>query len=87
MQIVPQHPAYANPELTSSKLREYITSIVPDGDTEKAVVVIEKLTHLVEAPLRFPLHRITVKAGREKAKSLAETMDKYESWIENIYFT
>jgi hypothetical protein len=58
-----------------------------DGDTEKAVVVIEKLTHLDDPPLRLPLHRLAVRAGREKAKSLTETMDKYESWSENVYFT
>jgi hypothetical protein len=89
MKIVPQHPAYTNPELPGSKFREFMTSSIADGDTEKAVVVIEKLAHLVDAPLRFPLHRIAVEEGREKAKSLIETMDKYESWpgIEDIYFT
>ncbi|KAG0691659.1 NAD(P)-binding protein [Suillus ampliporus] len=77
----PQHPAYDNPELAGSKFPPV------DGDTEKAVVVIEKLTRLDEPPLRLPLHRGTIKAGREKAKSLIDTMDRYESWSENIYFT
>lgn len=85
--MVPQHSAYTNPELVGSKFREFMTSTLADGDTAKAVVVIEKLVHLVEAPLRFPLHRIAVKRGKEKGKSLIETMDKYESWIENVYFT
>ncbi|KAG1730273.1 NAD(P)-binding protein [Suillus paluster] len=87
MQLVPQHPAYANPELPGSKFRQFMTSTLADGDTEKAVVVIEKLTHLDEAPLRFPLHKLAVRAGREKGKSLIETMDRYESWTENVYFT
>jgi hypothetical protein len=64
-----------------------MTSTVADGDTEKAVVVIEKLTHLDDPPLRIPLHRLAVRAGREKVKSLAEIMDSYESWSENVYFT
>lgn len=72
MQLVPQHPAYADPELSGSKFRQYMTSTVADGDTEKAVVVIEKLTHLDDPPLRIPLHRLAVRAGREKVKSLAE---------------
>jgi hypothetical protein len=56
-----------------------------DGETEKVVVVIEKLTHLLDdPPLKLPLHRLAVRAGREKAKSLTETMDKYESWSENV---
>jgi len=87
MQVTPQHPAYSNPELASSKFREWATSTVADGDTKKAVELIEKLTHLDEVPLRLPLHRNAVRAGRDKAKSLAETMDRYESWTENVYFT
>ncbi|KAG1886622.1 NAD(P)-binding protein [Suillus subluteus] len=87
MQLVPQHPAYADPELPGSKFRQWMTSTLADGDTEKAVVVIEKLTHLDDPPLRIPLHRLAVGAGREKAKSLTETIDRYESWTENVYFT
>ncbi|KAG2062539.1 NAD(P)-binding protein, partial [Suillus decipiens] len=73
MQLVPQHPAYADPELLGSKTRQFMTSGQADGDTDKAVVVIEKLTHLDDSPLRFPLHRDAVRVGREKAKSLTET--------------
>ncbi|KAG1809700.1 NAD(P)-binding protein [Suillus subaureus] len=87
MELVPQHSAYADPELPGSKFRQYMTSTLADGDTEKAVVVIEKLTHLDDPPLRIPLHRIAVRAGREKAKSLTEIIDRYESWTENVYFT
>ncbi|KAG1848078.1 NAD(P)-binding protein [Suillus subalutaceus] len=87
MQLVPQHPAYADPELPGSKFRQWMTSTPADGDTEKAVAVIEKLTHLDDPPLRIPLHRLAVGAGREKAKSLTETIDRYESWTENVYFT
>ncbi|KAG2746904.1 NAD(P)-binding protein [Suillus brevipes Sb2] len=88
MQYAPQPPAYADPELPGSKFRQFMTTAsMADGDTEKAVVVIEKLTHLDDPPLRLPLHRLAVRAGREKAKSLTETMDKYESWSENVYFT
>ncbi|KAG2116842.1 NAD(P)-binding protein [Suillus clintonianus] len=87
MQILPQHPAYADPELPGSKFRHHMTSTLADGDTEKAVVVIEKLTHLDEPPLRLPLHKLAIGAVREKAKSLIETMDRYESWSEDVYFT
>ncbi|KAG2365233.1 NAD(P)-binding protein [Suillus spraguei] len=87
MQVVPQHPVYADPELLGSKFRQFMTSGLADGDTDKAVVVIEKLTHLDDPPLRFPLHRNAVRAGREKSKSLTEIMDKYESWSENVYFS
>ncbi|KAG2365228.1 NAD(P)-binding protein [Suillus spraguei] len=87
MQVVPQHPAYADPELPASTMRQFMTSGLHDGDTDKAVVVIEKLTHLDDPPVRFPLHRNAVRAGREKSKSLTEIMDKYESWSESVYFS
>ncbi|KAG2129184.1 NAD(P)-binding protein [Suillus bovinus] len=87
MQLVPQHPAYADPELPGSKLRQFMNLTLADGDTEKAAIVIKKLTHLDDPQLRFPLHRLAVRAGREKAKSLTETIDRYESWTENVYFT
>ncbi|KAG1730272.1 NAD(P)-binding protein [Suillus paluster] len=86
MDIRPQHPAYTNPELGGSKSRQWATSTLVDGDTEKAVVVIEKLTHLNEPPLRLLLHRDSVEAGREKAKNLTDNIDRYESWSENVYF-
>ncbi|KAG2088943.1 NAD(P)-binding protein [Suillus discolor] len=86
IQITIIEPGPFHPELPGSKFRQFMTSTVADGDTEKAVVVIEKLTHLDDPPLRIPLHRLAVRAGREKAKSLTETIDRYESWTENVYF-
>ncbi|KAG0697675.1 NAD(P)-binding protein [Suillus ampliporus] len=77
------HLGLANPELADSKPRQRVTL----GDPEKAVAVIEKLTHLDEPPLRLPLHRNAIAAGREKVKSLNDDMDRYESWSENVYFT
>ncbi|KAG2116839.1 hypothetical protein DEU56DRAFT_839771 [Suillus clintonianus] len=87
MQSSVQHPAYANPDLPGSKFREWAATNVVDGDPDKAVVVMEKLTHLDEAPMRLPLHRVAVRGGRAKATSLTETMDKYESWSEDVYCT
>ncbi|KAG1720814.1 hypothetical protein EDB19DRAFT_539188 [Suillus lakei] len=80
-----QHPAYTNPDLPGSKFREWASRNAGDGDPDKAVVVMEKLTHLDEAPMRLPLHRFALSVGRAKAASLIETVDKYESWSEDVY--
>ncbi|KAG1725519.1 NAD(P)-binding protein [Suillus lakei] len=73
------------PRLPGSKFREWASRNAGDGDPDKAVVVMEKLIHLDEAPMRLPLHRFALSVGRAKAASLIETVDKYESWSEDVY--
>jgi NAD(P)-dependent dehydrogenase (short-subunit alcohol dehydrogenase family) len=83
--ITPQHPAYANPDLPSSQSRQFIVSDNIDGDADKAVVAIEKLTHLDDVPMRLPLHRRVIVSTRDKIKSLTEDVNKFESWSEDLY--
>ncbi|KAG1842889.1 NAD(P)-binding protein [Suillus subalutaceus] len=65
-------PAYANPDLPGSKVRQFMASGNIDGDADKAVVAIEKLTHLDDVPMRLPLHRKV-------------DVNKFESWSEDLY--
>jgi hypothetical protein len=83
--LTSQHPAYANPELPSSQLRQFFSSGNIDGDVDKAVVVIEKLTHLDDVPMRLPLHRKVIASTRDKIKSLTEDLNKFESWSDDVY--
>ncbi|KAG1828597.1 NAD(P)-binding protein [Suillus subalutaceus] len=83
--LSPQHPAYANPDLPGSKVRQFIASGNIDGDADKAVVAIEKLTHLDDVPMRLPLHRKVVGSTRDKINSLTEDVNKFESWSEDLY--
>ncbi|KAF8551559.1 NAD(P)-binding protein [Imleria badia] len=82
----PQHPAYADPALRASQARKYFTATeLWDGDVTKAVVVIDKVSQLEDAPIRFPLHKKVVAALRDKAKGLSAVADKYESWNDDLY--
>lgn len=83
----PQHPAYADPDSRASQARKRIASSAKtfDGNTEKAAIVIEKVSRLEDPPVRFPLHRNVVASMREKAKGLLEVADRYESWNEDLY--
>ncbi|KAG1781249.1 NAD(P)-binding protein [Suillus placidus] len=83
--LTSQHPAYASPGLPSSKFRQFITSGNIDGDADKAVVAIEKLTHLDDVPMRLPLHRKVIVSTRDKIKILTKDADNFESWSEDLY--
>jgi NAD(P)-dependent dehydrogenase (short-subunit alcohol dehydrogenase family) len=79
------HPAYANPDLPGSQLRQFITSNNINGDADRAVVAIEKLTHLDDVPIRLPLHKKVVVSTRDKIKRLTEDVNSFESWSEDLY--
>ncbi|KAG2142958.1 NAD(P)-binding protein [Suillus clintonianus] len=83
--VAPQHPAYANPGLPGSQVRQFITSDNINGDADKAAVAIEKLSHLDEVPMRLPLHRKVIVSTRDKIKSLTEDVNNFESWSEDLY--
>ncbi|KAG2138416.1 NAD(P)-binding protein [Suillus bovinus] len=85
LRLISQHPAYTNPDLPSSQYRQFVASDNIDGDADKAVVAIEKLTHLDDVPMRLPLHRRVVVSAREKIKSLTEDVNNFESWSEDLY--
>lgn len=83
---VPPHPAYADPALPASQVRGFLeTPELFDGDVTKAVILIDKISQLEELPIRFPLHKVLVADLRDKAKSLSEVADKYESWTDDLY--
>lgn len=83
--LASQHPAYINPGLPGSQIRQFVVSDNVDGDADKAVVAIEKLSHLDDVPMRLPLHRKVVASARDKIKSLTEDVNNFESWSEDLY--
>ena len=84
--IAPDHNAYGDPALVSSKTRKLLDAPkMYDGDVTKAAIAVEKLARLEDAPIRLPLHWRVVTLTRDKAKSMLEVVDKYESWTEDLY--
>ncbi|EIW75867.1 NAD(P)-binding protein [Coniophora puteana RWD-64-598 SS2] len=82
--VVPPHPAYDNPTLPGIACRNALADPA-DGDTEKAVAVINRLSLLEDPPMRLPLHRKVVGRMREKAQHFAETVEQYGSWTDDLY--
>ncbi|KAG9310961.1 hypothetical protein JVU11DRAFT_8838 [Chiua virens] len=52
------HPAYADPSIHVSRLRQHLVS--SQRFVTKAAVVIEQFSRLEDAPIRFPLRERTV---------------------------
>lgn len=80
-----QHPAYAAPDSASSKFRHFLTNPPPIfADPAEGVKAVEKLVHIEEPPLRFPLHVIAADRMRDRATRLKEDADAYQSWSEGF---
>ncbi|TFK87797.1 NAD-P-binding protein [Polyporus arcularius HHB13444] len=80
----PPHPAYSNPELPASRMRNGWSAYTPAGDANKAVEVLYKLASLPDPPLHFVLGENAILYVRKKLAELAADTDKYESWSQNL---
>jgi NAD(P)-dependent dehydrogenase (short-subunit alcohol dehydrogenase family) len=85
--MAPAHPAYTDPNLPGSKMRElFLEGTFKNGDPDKACVAFEKVSLLEEPPLRLPLHKGVLARVSGKCKNLLETVEKYKDWSEDLYF-
>ncbi|OSC98584.1 NAD-P-binding protein, partial [Trametes coccinea BRFM310] len=96
MSVAPQHPAYNTPASPAYHARRAFlkgagkeTSAATDADLHpadpsKAVTKIIEMSMLPSPPLRFPVGLDAVAAIRGKVKSLAEDIDGYASWSEDL---
>ena len=80
----PRHPAYSNPELPASRMRNGWGTYSPPGDVNKAVEVLYKIASLPDPPLHFVLGENAILYVRKKLADLAADTDKYESWSQGL---
>ncbi|KAH7911691.1 hypothetical protein BJ138DRAFT_1085149 [Hygrophoropsis aurantiaca] len=85
VQIQDPHPTYTEPQLPGQQQREFFKSSKIYGDTAKAVIVMERLAHVDEPPVRMPLHKMSIDLARQKAKRVERETADYESWSEDVY--
>lgn len=64
--------------------RDRLANLKLPGDVNKAIVKIYELAGLDNPPLRLPLGKDVVNSVKAQIASLTETVDKYESWSENL---
>ncbi|RPD56665.1 NAD(P)-binding protein [Lentinus tigrinus ALCF2SS1-6] len=81
---VPVHPAYSNPELPASRLRNGWGAYSGTGDVKKAVEAIYKIAFLPEPPLHFLLGEDAIMYARKQWADVAADTDKYESWSKGL---
>ncbi|KAI0747543.1 NAD-P-binding protein [Fomes fomentarius] len=80
----PAHPAYASPDLPTTKARNGWSTYAPPGDVNKAVEVIFKLSEEQDPPLRLFLGQLAIGHIRRKLAAVAADVDKYESWSKRL---
>ncbi|KAH7884706.1 hypothetical protein F5I97DRAFT_1929545 [Phlebopus sp. FC_14] len=81
----PVHPAYTDESLGSAQQRLFVSKNEQDGDSRKAVAVLEKLSHLENPPLRFSIHKLSIYVARIKGERVQKEADEYEAWSEDVY--
>lgn len=64
--------------------RDRLANLKLPGDVNKAIVKIYELAGLDNPPLRLPLGKDVVSSLKAQIASLTDTVDKYESWSENL---
>ncbi|TFK83918.1 NAD-P-binding protein [Polyporus arcularius HHB13444] len=74
------HPAYDNPDLPFTRLRESWSTRVGRGDSRKAVQAFYKLADLKDPPLHFIVGVDANEMARKKLADLQASLDLYESW-------
>lgn len=78
------HPAYNKPTLSTFVIRTLVGDPSTGGDARKAASQFYKIANLPEPPLRIAIGQDAVVAIKQQALKIAEGVDKYASWSENL---
>ncbi|KAI0820889.1 NAD-P-binding protein [Trametes gibbosa] len=95
MVLVQQHPAYTNPALPGSQMRDAaLKAAGVDGDSDMdhearadpapAVAKIISLSRLSNPPMHFPLGKDSVEFVREKIRTLTAEVEEYAPWSDDL---
>ena len=78
------HPAYNNPDLPFTRVRNAWGTTTSRGDSKKVVQGFEKVASLPDPPLHFVVGLDAVEMARKKIAELKASLDLYESWSEGL---
>ena len=87
-QAIPQPPAYADPSLPTSVMRQVYAH--PEslpfelGDPAKGVEKIFELSRLSNPPLQFPLGRDAIKFLSDATAEHTKIVEEYASWSDGL---
>ena len=85
--MIPQHPAYTNPALLPAIIRQSLSNTnAKRADPMKAMQRVYDLAALPDPPIRLPLGQDMITAARAEIASLTESVDKYETWSDDLDF-
>jgi len=80
----PMHPAYNNPELPSTKTREYWKHPNVYPDPSKAAEKLFELSKLENPPVRLAIGKDAVSGVMKKVEATLEQVKAYQSWSEDL---
>ena len=80
----PRHPAYTNPDLPATRMRDNWGTYSPAGDVKKAIEVLYKLASEPEPPLHLLLGETANTYAKQQIAQLTADMEKYASWSESL---
>ncbi|TFK40451.1 NAD(P)-binding protein [Crucibulum laeve] len=82
--VLPTIPAYKDPALPSQKMRQWFAAAPMVDDVNLVAERIFEFAGIVEPPLRWPIGAATVAGIRMKVNHVAEELDAFESWSNDL---
>jgi len=82
--ILPIHPAYDKPGMSSVETRKFFTPGTEQGDPKKAVVKIYELAELSDPPVRLVLGLDAIGAAKQQIGILTRDINAREDWSKDL---
>lgn len=86
VQKLPVPPAYNKPTLSTFVIRGLVNDTSTGADPRKAVKQFYKVASLPDPPIRIAIGQDAIAAIKQQVTKIAEGVDTYASWSEDLGF-
>ena len=80
----PAHPAYSNPALPATRMRNTFGQYKPGGDARKGAEAFYNIALVEKPPLHFPIGKMAVQYTKQKANRLLAETEEYAAWSDDM---
>ncbi|KAH9891856.1 NAD-P-binding protein [Cubamyces lactineus] len=78
------HPAYSNPALPATRMRNTFGQYKPGGDARKGAEAFYNIALVEKPPLHFPIGKMAVQYTKQKANRLLAETEEYAAWSDDM---
>ncbi|KAI0655390.1 NAD-P-binding protein [Cubamyces menziesii] len=78
------HPAYSNPALPATQMRNTFGQYRPGSDARKGAEAFYNIALVDKPPLHFPIGKKAIQFTKHKANQLLAETEEYASWSDNM---